>query len=124
MAAALNTLGSFISVLALDGHGTENSPRAGATGRAMGPQASDQVAAGRSQAALPETSPRRQHLYRVVIAGDAKLRKDSLAAPEREELTELRRESRQLREDRTNLGQSCRWFSQPPRSLRVGEDSR
>jgi transposase len=82
------------------------------------------VRAGRSPEELSrEFEPTAQSIANWTAQADRDegLRKDGLTTAEREELTRLRRENRQLREERTILAKAAAWFARetdtiPPKS--------
>lgn len=82
------------------------------------------VRAGRSPEELSrEFEPTAQSIasWAAQADRDEGMRKDGLTSAEREELTRLRRENRQLREERTILAKAAAWFARetdtiPPKS--------
>ncbi len=80
----------------------------------------DLVRAGRSPASLAEEFEASEPTIRNWV-GQADLdegsRTDGLTTTEREELTRLRRENRQLREEREILKKAAVWFAQESRSI-------
>lgn len=82
------------------------------------------VRAGRTPGELTkEFEPTAQSIGNWVRQADRDegLRKDGLTTSEREELTRLRRENRQLRQEREILAKAAAWFARetdsiPPRS--------
>ena len=78
------------------------------------------VRAGRTPAELAEEfEPTAQTIHNWVAQADRDdgERHDSLTSAEREELRKLRRENRQLREEREILAKAAAWFAQETNSV-------
>ena len=84
------------------------------------------VRAGRSPEELGrEFEPSAQAIRNWVVQADRDegRRADGLTSPEREELRRLRRENRQLRQEREILAKAAAWFARETGSIPSGSSS-
>ena len=84
------------------------------------------VRAGRSPDELArEFEPSAQAIRNWVLQADrdGRRRSDGLSAAERDELNRLRRENRQLRQERDILAKAAAWFARETKTIAAGSSS-